>query len=98
MVDMKNSEILVSNKIDWLPMKLEWASLKTVIMVHSTRTNHDQTGEEKRYYISSADKNGESFANIIRSHWGIENKVHWMMDVVFNEDDSNISTGFETVH
>jgi hypothetical protein len=48
---MKNLEILVSNKIDWLPMILEWASLKTVIMVHSKRTNRDQTGEEKRYYF-----------------------------------------------
>ena len=44
-----------------------------------------------RYYISSADLTAEKFATAIRNHWHVENKLHWRLDVVMNEDDGNDS-------
>ncbi|WP_343105184.1 ISAs1 family transposase, partial [Escherichia coli] len=43
-----------------------------------------------RYYISSADLTAEKFATAIRNHWHVENKLHWRLDVVMNEDDCKI--------
>lgn len=46
-----------------------------------------------RYYISSADLTAEKFANAMRSHWDVENKLHWRLDVAMNEDDCRIRRG-----
>ena len=46
-----------------------------------------------RYYISSADLSAEQFATAIRNHWHVENKLHWRLDVVMNEDDCKIRRG-----
>ena len=67
----------------------EWKNLNAIIMVDSERINK-KTGEiqqEKRYFISSL-TNIEKVATGIRSHWGIENKLHWVLDVAMNEDKS----------
>lgn len=45
---------------------------------------------ETRYFISSLEENAEKFANSVRSHWGIENSLHWILDVALNEDDCRI--------
>ncbi|EBX1212361.1 ISAs1 family transposase, partial [Salmonella enterica subsp. enterica serovar Newport] len=55
-----------------------------------------KTGEpsrEKQYYISSLPPDVERIAGAIRSHWEVENKVHWVLDVTFSEDDSRIRAG-----
>jgi predicted transposase YbfD/YdcC len=73
----------------------EWKGLKSIVMVDSERI-HKKTGEiqrETRYYISSH-KEVEKIATGIRSHWGIENKVHWLLDVVMNEDKSAKRNGY----
>jgi predicted transposase YbfD/YdcC len=62
--------------------------MKSIIRIESIR---DFKGKDKietavRYYISSLDKSAEEFQTIIRSHWAIENKLHWSLDVAFNED------------
>jgi len=86
-------ELYVSDDIDWLPMKDGWAGLKCVVMLKSFRTLNGVTSEENRYYITSLPPLGERIARVARSHWGIENKVHWILDVGFQEDLSQISTG-----
>ncbi len=58
-----------------------------------TRTHSDKNGKsktEKRYFISSERRNGKKFASYVRGHWGIENSLHWTMDIVFREDESRI--------
>lgn len=70
-----------------------WRGLRTVIMVKSERRDGDKRSEESRYYISSLSGNAEQALEAVRGHWGIENKVHWVLDIAFREDDCRIRKG-----
>lgn len=78
------------NDLNWLSQKSEWKNLNSIIMVESERTIGDKTSKERRYYISSLTENVEKVADAIRKHWGIENSLHWILDIAFREDDSRI--------
>ena len=65
---------------------VNWAALCCIICVASTRIIKDQITTETRYYISSQKQNASFFLAAIRSHWGIENSLHWVLDVLFRED------------
>jgi predicted transposase YbfD/YdcC len=79
--------------VEWIPQLNEWEKLKGLIEVVSQRTEKGKASIERRYYITSLDANAEKLERIIRSHWGIENNLHWQLDVNFAEDDSPINTG-----
>lgn len=67
-----------------------WSKFTSVGMVESIRSLNDETTVETRYFISSLKENALTFANYIRSHWGIENSLHWILDVALREDDCRI--------
>ena len=71
-----------------------WAGLSTVAMVESERTMEGEpTSIEHRYYIGSIGQDAKRFAHAVRSHWGVENQLHWQLDVSFGEDQSRMRRG-----
>lgn len=80
---------------EWICDQKEWVKLRTLICIESQRTIKATGAIEKqtRYYISSKQADATVFNNAIREHWGIENKLHWMLDVAFGEDKSTKRAG-----
>lgn len=82
---IEQREYYLVTDIDWLDQKSDWANLGGLGMVRSKIEKNGIITEEKRYYLTSlTDVN--LFAKAVRAHWGIENSLHWRLDVVFNED------------
>lgn len=71
----------------------EWAGLKSIVMVRSSRNVQAHISIETRYYLSSLVAEAQDFARYIRSHWAIENTLHWSLDVTFREDASKKRKG-----
>ena len=76
--------------MDWICSREQWAGLACIIRVEATREQKKSglTENSTRYYISSKTATAQYFQASIRSHWAIENKLHWMLDVAFGEDNS----------
>ena len=79
--------------IDSISNKEEWPGLYSIGMVESNVFKDDTWHTDVRYYISSTNGDVSDFANQTRKHWGVENKLHWMLDVNFNEDKCRIREG-----
>ena len=88
---------ILTHKLELLDETHAYKNCQTVLKIESTREYNKgtilQKETETRYYISDLDKNSKQFNNLVRGHWGIENNLHWALDVVFREDDCRILKG-----
>jgi predicted transposase YbfD/YdcC len=78
------------SNLDYLVQLPLWSGLQTIAMVQNERRLNGKVSIENRYYISSLPCNASLVANAVRTHWSIENCLHWVLDVSFREDDSRI--------
>ena len=91
---METRRYYQSDYLDWFADKAKWEALGSVGMVESIREIDGKATLERRYYLSSLKLNVQTFARAVRGHWGVENKLHWVLDVCFREDQSRARQGY----
>jgi len=79
--------------IDYIDPKGSWQKLKSLAIVKATRVIDGKSSSQIRYFISSVKPGAPRMLQLIRNHWEVENKLHWSLDVSFNEDNSRVRTG-----
>lgn len=96
---IEERSVTVSRETDWLggdrrfPGELRLPGATTIIKVRSRTELNDRCRTDARYYISSATLTAQAAAEAVRGHWGIENRLHWVLDVVFGDDQARLRTG-----
>jgi predicted transposase YbfD/YdcC len=89
----------VAREIDWLttdrrfPGEPRFPGLQAIAMVEAEVQRDGKASRERRYYLSSAPLDAKFFARALRCHWHIENRLHWVLDVVFHEDLNRLRSG-----
>lgn len=78
--------------ISWLQERHDWPGLRGVVMVESTREVADKIERETRFYITSLAWLAIQLGPVVRSHWAVENSLHWVMDMIFRDDECRIRT------
>jgi len=91
---METRRYYQSDYLTWFADQRKWVGLRTVGMVESVREIQGKVTVERRYYLSSLKLGVETFARAVRGHWSVENKLHWVMDVCFREDQSRAREGY----
>lgn len=83
-----------TDDIGWLKKRHDWPALKSIIAVTATREVKDKTSCETRYFVSSLSADDpDKLEHTIRAHWAIENNLHWVLDVAFDEDSNRTRQG-----
>jgi predicted transposase YbfD/YdcC len=84
---VETRRIWTTHWTDWYHARTEWAGLRSFACIESVREVDGKTSTDRRYYISDLDgKDAPAMLGYIRGHWGIENRLHWSLDVTFRED------------
>ena len=79
--------------LQWLDDGEDWTDLGSIVMVLAERRIGEQVSQETRYYLSSLSGSAKAVGAAVRAHWGIENQVHWVLDMAFREDECRVRSG-----
>jgi predicted transposase YbfD/YdcC len=90
---IEERRLWATSHVTWFAEKERWTNLRTLIHVRSRRTINGRTTEEDHYYISDLPAEDVRLGSYIRGHWGIENTLHWSLDLNFREDERRIRRG-----
>ncbi len=91
---------VVRHNVDWLFSDRRYADeprfphLAMIGMVQSHTQRSGKIEQERRYYLCSTRLSAEDFARAVRAHWGVENRLHWVLDVIFHDDLARLRSGF----
>jgi predicted transposase YbfD/YdcC len=91
---IEHRKVIATDELGWLAQRKEWRGLKSIALVESTRIMGEKETTERRYYISSLPADAARIGRAVREHWGIENRLHWCLDVTYNDDASRIRKDF----
>jgi predicted transposase YbfD/YdcC len=83
----------VFDQLDCLHRPQQWPDLQCFAVIESQRTVKGKTTREQRFYLSSLKPDATKISGAIRQHWGVENRLHWCMDVIFADDQMRARTG-----
>lgn len=87
---MEIREAFAVEDIAWLKQRHDWKGLRSIVAIVSSRETAKGKEQERRFYISSLSADADKLASAIRAHWGVENSLHWVLDVNFRDDDCRI--------
>ena len=90
---IETRQTIVTDDVEWFEDKARWKGLKTFAMVTATREIRGKISRETRSFISSLPMDARKIAEIVRADWGIENGLHWSLDIAFREDESRVRKG-----
>ena len=89
----------VTDEISWLKEHHSWAGLQSIIAVTAKRESGDKHSEETRYFVSSLNaKDPNKLEHAVRAHWSIENNLHWVLDIAFDEDGNRARKGYSAAN
>jgi predicted transposase YbfD/YdcC len=83
-------KVIATDNLSWLAQHKEWRGLTSIALVESTRIIGEKETTERRYYLSSLPADAAKIGRAVRQHSGIENRLHWCLDVTCNDDANHI--------
>lgn len=90
---IEKRECVTIKNLDWLYEVHQWKGVKSIVKITATVIKNNKETREERYYISSLSGNANFMNRAVRKHWFIENKLHWILDVIFKEDYCRVRKG-----
>jgi predicted transposase YbfD/YdcC len=89
---IETRDVTVIHDVEWLQKDHQWPALNSVVMVESTRETGNKIERETRFYITSLVLVASLIGPLIRDHWAVENSLHWVLDMVFRDDECRVRT------
>ncbi len=87
---LETRRVWCTSDLGWMSARANWKGLRSVVMIERTRTIGNKSSVEKAYFLTTREPDAERLGTLVRRHWSIENELHWVLDMTFDEDQSRI--------